>query len=200
MTGKRGLYYLQSRYYNPQWSRFLNADGILDTEQGLIGTNMYAYCENDPINMCDAEGESATHTFVRPTSLGKGWEVRVENHGTGNGIHIHIYNKKKGLDYAQRYDGGPSHKGKGGGGPPNTIKKAAKEKIGWDWDKRAKDYKSKQNKNKIKGEKVNVIRSRSGKYILVPKMKIPKNVPIIMPGPPPLPALIEALILRLRRI
>ena len=26
-----GLYYLGSRYYNPQWGRFVNADGVVDT-------------------------------------------------------------------------------------------------------------------------------------------------------------------------
>ncbi len=51
-----GLYYLQSRYYVPQWGRFLNADLYVDTGTGLLGTNMFAYCDNDPINKTDASG------------------------------------------------------------------------------------------------------------------------------------------------
>ena len=51
-----GLYYLQSRYYNPQWGRFLNADAYISTGTGLIGYNMYAYCGNNPIMYCDCTG------------------------------------------------------------------------------------------------------------------------------------------------
>ena len=30
-----GLYYLQSRYYNPETGRFINADNLVDTEDGV---------------------------------------------------------------------------------------------------------------------------------------------------------------------
>jgi RHS repeat-associated protein len=51
-----GLYYLQSRYYNPGWGRFLNADALFDTRTGVLGTNMYAYCENNAIMKFDPTG------------------------------------------------------------------------------------------------------------------------------------------------
>ena len=51
-----GLYYLQSRYYNPQWGRFLNADGYVSTGTGMIGFNMYAYCNNNPVMGYDPNG------------------------------------------------------------------------------------------------------------------------------------------------
>ena len=51
------LYYLQSRYYNPAWGRFLNADGLISTGTGLLGYNMYAYCNNNPACLIDSEGE-----------------------------------------------------------------------------------------------------------------------------------------------
>ena len=51
-----GLYYLQSRYYNPAWGRFLNADGYISTGTGLLGYNMYTYCDNDPIMKADVSG------------------------------------------------------------------------------------------------------------------------------------------------
>jgi len=51
------LYYLNSRYYNPEWGRFLNADGIIGTNETYIGYNLYAYCENDPIIYKDVKGD-----------------------------------------------------------------------------------------------------------------------------------------------
>ena len=36
-----GLYYLQSRYYNPTIGRFINADGIVGTGGSLIGYNLF---------------------------------------------------------------------------------------------------------------------------------------------------------------
>ncbi|MCI8361940.1 MAG: hypothetical protein HFJ41_02105 [Clostridia bacterium] len=53
-----GLYYLQSRYYNPEWGRFLNVDGLLQTGDGILDKNMYAYCLNNPIKYLDKEGEA----------------------------------------------------------------------------------------------------------------------------------------------
>lgn len=50
------LYYLQSRYYVPAWGRFLNADMFADTGTGLMGTNMFLYCNNDPMNKIDPTG------------------------------------------------------------------------------------------------------------------------------------------------
>ena len=51
-----GLYYLQSRYYDPATRRFVNADAYASTGQGIIGTNMFAYCNNDPGNSIDPYG------------------------------------------------------------------------------------------------------------------------------------------------
>ena len=44
-----GLYYLRSRYYNPRWGRFVNADCI-------YSANCFAYCENAPIAFFDEDG------------------------------------------------------------------------------------------------------------------------------------------------
>ena len=52
------LYYLNSRYYNPEWGRFLNPDAYISTGQGINSYNMYCYCENNPINKTDADGTS----------------------------------------------------------------------------------------------------------------------------------------------
>ena len=52
-----GLYYLQSRYYDPQLGRFINADAFASTGQGLLGNNMFAYCQNNPVVYADYEGK-----------------------------------------------------------------------------------------------------------------------------------------------
>ena len=54
-----GLYYLQSRYYDPEVGRFINPDGYNSTGQGIIGTNMFAYCLNNPAIFSDDAGTIA---------------------------------------------------------------------------------------------------------------------------------------------
>ena len=54
-----GLYYLISRYYDPETGRFISADSIeyLDPET-LGGLNLYAYCGNNPVMYVDPTGEA----------------------------------------------------------------------------------------------------------------------------------------------
>ena len=52
-----GFYFLNARYYNPTWRRFISPDDTAyldpDTPSGL---NLYAYCNNDPVNYSDPSG------------------------------------------------------------------------------------------------------------------------------------------------
>ena len=57
-----GLYYLGSRYYDPQVKRFINADGaafatINPYSNGLTDKNYFAYCDNNPVSRNDDGGE-----------------------------------------------------------------------------------------------------------------------------------------------
>ena len=58
-----GFYYLQSRYYDPVNRRFINADSYASTGQGFAGTNMYAYCNNNPVIYADPTGAAADPRF-----------------------------------------------------------------------------------------------------------------------------------------
>jgi len=63
-----GLYYLQSRYYNPETGRFLNADILISTGQGLLGNNMFAYCQNNPVMSYDPTGLLGTDWMNQATA------------------------------------------------------------------------------------------------------------------------------------
>ena len=53
-----GLYYVSSRYYDPEIGRFINADSQLNQKDGILGYNMFAYCHNNPIMYSDPTGHS----------------------------------------------------------------------------------------------------------------------------------------------
>ena len=59
-----GLYYLQSRYYDTTTRRFLNADSQLNGQLGVIGYNLFAYCENNPVNKYDPTGHFGIGTII----------------------------------------------------------------------------------------------------------------------------------------
>ena len=50
---------MQSRYYDPEIGRFLNADAFASTGQGILGNNMFAYCGNNPVSCSDPSGYCA---------------------------------------------------------------------------------------------------------------------------------------------
>ncbi|WP_236900406.1 RHS repeat-associated core domain-containing protein [Clostridium pasteurianum] len=54
--GETGLYYLNARYYNAEWGRFINADAYGGNVGDLLSHNMFAYCMNNPVNMSDPSG------------------------------------------------------------------------------------------------------------------------------------------------
>ena len=55
------LYYLQSRYYSPDLMRFISLDDpVLSNDQGQpLGSNLYAYCGNEPVMHVDYTGTDA---------------------------------------------------------------------------------------------------------------------------------------------
>ncbi|MDR1409353.1 MAG: DUF4474 domain-containing protein, partial [Oscillospiraceae bacterium] len=56
-----GLYYCQSRYYNPQWGRWISPDDIdvaLQVAQNIHAVNLWTYCGNNPVILRDESGQS----------------------------------------------------------------------------------------------------------------------------------------------
>jgi RHS repeat-associated protein len=129
-----GLYYLQSRYYNPEWGRFINADAIGGKVGELLSHNIFAYCRNNPVNMLDVNGnwplwlDSIVNAIVAVVSpsitavvnivnavssivysqmkdLGKGWYYRHDKGGKGTGEKEHVHVQGGGKKYQQAVDG-----------------------------------------------------------------------------------------------
>ena len=86
-----GLYYLNSRYYDPELGRFINADAIdiLNTAQEeLNGLNLYAYCFNNPVNDIDENGNWSWKRFWKAVAVivvtAVAVAVTVATFGTGS--------------------------------------------------------------------------------------------------------------------
>ncbi|MBQ4333067.1 MAG: RHS repeat-associated core domain-containing protein [Clostridia bacterium] len=73
-----GLYYCNSRYYDPETGRWINADGLVSTGQGVLGYNTYAYCGNNPINLVDINGNR--HCAATTISNEKWYERSLSCH------------------------------------------------------------------------------------------------------------------------
>ncbi|MBT3320647.1 MAG: hypothetical protein HN389_12880, partial [Clostridia bacterium] len=52
-----GLYYLNQRYYNSEWGRFINADDVMGQTGALLTHNLFAYCQNNPVMYQDSNGQ-----------------------------------------------------------------------------------------------------------------------------------------------
>ena len=63
------FYYLQSRYYDPKLGRFLNADSYVSTGQGVLGYNMIAYCNNNPVAYVDPSGHWRAIDVTNPNPM-----------------------------------------------------------------------------------------------------------------------------------
>ena len=70
------LYYLQSRYYSPDLMRFISQDDVkLSNAQGEpLGSNLYAYCLNNPVNYIDPYG-TWIHTYKGFSKTNVGFNV-----------------------------------------------------------------------------------------------------------------------------
>ena len=71
-----GLYYLKSRYYDPEVDRFISPDVFASTGQGIFGTNMFTYCKNNSIVLSDRSGTLSAWA-LNLTDSGGGYSLSV---------------------------------------------------------------------------------------------------------------------------
>ena len=114
-----GLYWVQTRYYNPAWCRWISPDTLdyLDPESAH-GLNLYAYCGNDPVNFTDPSGRlpewlawlisgAAIVGGIVLCAFGVGGVLGGSLIGAGAGSIINGYiSKASGGDFTAGYIGG----------------------------------------------------------------------------------------------
>ena len=64
------LYYLRSRYYNPELCRFINADTYIITQYNGLGGNLFSSCNNNPAIYHDPDGHAPNMINTMMTDWG----------------------------------------------------------------------------------------------------------------------------------
>ncbi len=96
---------MQSRYYSPEWGRFINADNILT--ETLLGTNVYAYCDDNFDNRLNSNTTNASKGYksfrqakkaMGPAGEGRDWHHIVEQcQVKKSGIDVQLINSERNL-------------------------------------------------------------------------------------------------------
>ena len=74
------LYCLGTRYYDAKTCRFINADKFVSTGIGVLGNNLFAYCENNPVNNVDYTGTLVFSIFIVTEIVGKNTALILGNY------------------------------------------------------------------------------------------------------------------------
>ena len=75
-----GLFYCNSRYYNPEWKRWLTPDTFeYLSAQSTNGLNLYTYCNNNPVMGYDPSGHLAISALII-------WGTTAATYGASYGL------------------------------------------------------------------------------------------------------------------
>lgn len=83
-----GLYYLNQRYYNPKWGRFINPDSIGASNSTLTGYNLYTYADNDFVNNVDESGNKSKKTKKKKATKKKKKSTTSTKKKTNSNVNI----------------------------------------------------------------------------------------------------------------
>ena len=110
-----GLYYLNSRYYDPEVGRFISVDCQLNGS--VLGYNMFTYCENNPVNNADVSGQSpigvlgladyaAIHAIVQyKCAKNYGWYTEIYVKGRRGRGYLDLFDKRNHSYYEVKSSG-----------------------------------------------------------------------------------------------
>ena len=113
-----GLYYLRSRYYNPRWGRFVNADNYILADNGKGGVNIFLYCNNSPISNCDRLGtETKTALDITDPETAEAFAKLIEEAAGFD----HVGNAYTSFRYYERVDGREIHNAEAHNNMINTV-------------------------------------------------------------------------------
>ena len=74
-----GLYYLQSRMYNPVIARFMQEDTYRGQANDPLSLNLYVYCANNPIKYWDPDGHVTTAWDTKKLSRAQQAALSIQN-------------------------------------------------------------------------------------------------------------------------
>jgi|GEM_PF-1305167 len=89
------LYYLRTRYYDPEICRFISPDniGVLEITKNMVnGLNLYAYCGNNPTMYVDPDGKFPIPLFILKAAKVVGKTIFVSSIGGGITATIYVMN------------------------------------------------------------------------------------------------------------
>lgn len=87
-------YYLQSRYYNPEFCRFINADepSIINSKlEEIVSYNLFVYCLNNPVNMSDKVGYQPEWAGAICRKAKNTWIYKYFVKATQNGWYSYLF-------------------------------------------------------------------------------------------------------------
>ena len=93
-----GFYYLQTRYYDPEVGRFLNADCYIGANGDIPGYNSFAYCSNAPLRYSDKTGSMYESDWI--------WEMLLYGSSFGTSGSPINKNTSEQFEYRSKYDNG----------------------------------------------------------------------------------------------
>lgn len=130
-----GLYYLNSRYYDPETGRFINADAIEYLDKNTLnGLNLYAYCVNNPIMHIDNSGNAWWHWLIGGLALVAAIVVTVATGGAAAGTVAAVVHGIASSALVSGVIGGTIGAVSGG------ITYSPTEGIGWNWQGAAQGF------------------------------------------------------------
>ena len=82
------MYYLKSRYYDPEICRFINADNseFLGTDSTLLSYNLFAYCKNNPVIGYDPTGQWDWGGVIAGLGIIAITTISIATFGIGTGL------------------------------------------------------------------------------------------------------------------